>query len=85
MKKISEQGLLNVVADFDQLGGASPGLVAWELFVTETEVSEAWGAAVAAGWLEPAGRDGVFREQMWRLSSNGWRALADQNHPQGER
>ena len=51
MKNISEQGLLNVVADFDQLGGASPGLVAWELFVTETDVSEAWAAMVAAGSL----------------------------------
>jgi hypothetical protein len=53
--------------------------------VTETKVSEAGAAAVAAGWLEPAGRDGVFREQMWRLSSDGWRALADQDQPQGER
>ncbi len=54
MQKISEHGLLEVLADFDQLDGASPGLVAWELFVTEQEVDEAWAlAAAAAGWLPP--------------------------------
>jgi hypothetical protein len=76
MEKISEQGLLEVLADFDGLGGASLGLVAWELFVTEEEVSEAWAFAVAAGWLAPAGRDEVYGEQLWRLTSEGWIARA---------
>jgi hypothetical protein len=76
MEKISEHGLLEVLADFDGLGGASPGLVAWELFVTEQEVSDAWAFAVAAGWLAPAGRDGVYGEQLWRLTSEGWIARA---------
>jgi hypothetical protein len=74
MEKISEQGLLEVLADFDELGGASEGLVAWELFVTEREVREAWAFAVAAGWLAPAGRDEVYGEQLWRLTSEGWLA-----------
>jgi hypothetical protein len=76
MQKISEHGLLEVLADFDELGGASPGLVAWELFVTEQEVREAWAFAVAAGWLAPAGRDQVYGEQLWRLTGEGWNARA---------
>jgi hypothetical protein len=76
MEKISEQGLLEVIADFDGLGGASLGLVAWELFVTEQEVSDAWASAVAAGWLAPAARDEVYGEQLWRLTAEGWIALA---------
>jgi hypothetical protein len=74
MKKISEQGLLDVVAEFDRLGGASLGLVAWELVVAESDVIETWDTAIAAGWLEPAGRDGVFGEQLWRLTADGWMA-----------
>ena len=74
MKKISEQGLLEVVAEFDELGGASLGLIAWELYVTEAEVSEAWASAIAAGWLEASGWDEVSGEQMWRLTAAGWEA-----------
>ena len=74
MEKITEQGLLDVVADFDELGGASLGLVAWELSCAEAEVSEAWAAAVAAGWLAPAGRDEVYDERLWRLTATGWGA-----------
>jgi hypothetical protein len=85
MKKISEQRLLDVVADFEELGGASLGLVAWELDVTEPQVSEAWGAAIAAGWLEPAGRDEVSGEQMWRLTVDGWVERAHLRRPRGDR
>ncbi|HWE08266.1 MAG TPA: hypothetical protein VG325_02860 [Solirubrobacteraceae bacterium] len=80
MEKISEQRLLEVLADFDGFGGASLGLVAWELFVTEEDVREAWAVAVAAGWLAPAGRDDVFGEQLWRLTSEGWIARAANRH-----
>ena len=56
MKKISEQGLLDVLADFDEQGGASLGLAAWELFLSEQDVSETWAAAIAsAGWSPPGG------------------------------
>jgi hypothetical protein len=74
MEKISEQGLLEVLADFDRLGGASLGLVAWELFVTEQDVTEAWEIAVASGWLAPAEQDDVYGEQLWRLTAEGWTA-----------
>ena len=74
MEKITEHGLLDVLADFDELGGASVGLVAWELFCTEAEVSEAWSVAVAAGWLAPAARDDVYGERLWRLTPEGWLA-----------
>ncbi len=83
--KISEQGLLDVVADFDELGGASKGLVAWEMFVTERDVSEAWTSAIAAGWLVPAGWDDVFDERLWRLSDEGWQARSAHRQEDGER
>jgi hypothetical protein len=72
MKKISEQGLLEVLAEFDELGGASLGLVAWELRVPERDVSESWASAVAAGWIAPAELDEVSGERLWRLTSEGW-------------
>lgn len=81
MKRISEQGLLDVIADFDQLGGASLGLVAWEMFVSEQDVSEVWASAQAAGWLEPAGWDDVFGEQLWRLTGPGWLARSAHRRP----
>lgn len=74
MEKISEHGLLEVLADFDEFGGANLGLVAWELFVTEREVSEAWEHALTAGWLAPAGHDDVYGERLWRLTPAGWSA-----------
>ena len=85
MKKISEQGLLDVVAEFDSHGGASLGLVAWELYLTEAEVSDPWAAAIAAGWLERAGWDDVFGEQVWRLTPEGWVARAARRKPRRDR
>ena len=76
MEKTSEHGLLEVLADFDELGGASAGLVAWELFVSESRVSETWAGAVAAGWLAPAEHDDVYGERLWRLTGKGWKARA---------
>ena len=38
----SLQAVLDVVAEFDEYGGASVGLVAWELCVDERLVAEAW-------------------------------------------
>jgi hypothetical protein len=42
MDGISVQVVLEVVADFDDLGGASLSLVAWELFVEDERVAAAW-------------------------------------------
>jgi hypothetical protein len=72
--KLSEQGLLEVLADFDAHGGSSLGLVAWELFTTEQQVRYLWDRAIAQGWLAPAGRDETYGEPLWRLTSRGWAA-----------
>jgi hypothetical protein len=41
MQEITEHGLLEVLADFDGHGGASLGLVAWELCATDQQVKGA--------------------------------------------
>ncbi len=74
MPEITEHGLLEVLADFDGHGGASLGLVAWELWATEQQVKGAWNRAQDAGWLHPAGVDPVYDEQLWRLTPAGWAA-----------
>jgi hypothetical protein len=69
--------VLEVVADFDESGGASSGLVAWELSVEERQVADAWTQAQAEGLLRPAAHDGVSDELMWRLTAGGWAARRD--------
>jgi hypothetical protein len=64
--------VLEVVADFEESGGATLGLVAWELSVDELQVADAWEQAQAERLLEPAGRDNVHDEQLWRLTAAGW-------------
>jgi len=71
---ISGRGLLDVMADFDQFGGASRELVAWELCIEESAVSAAWSRAIADGLLERSGTDEVRGEETWRLTSWGRRA-----------
>jgi hypothetical protein len=72
--KISVQQLLEVVADFEEHGGASPGLVAWELCVDERDVQAAWEHAIAEDWLKSAGRDPASADQLHRLTLEGWAA-----------
>ena len=74
MDDVSLQQMLEVVGDFDEFGGASLGLIAWELFVEEQRVSRAWEQGVAEGLLRRAGRDRVADERLWRLSAGGWAA-----------
>ena len=69
---ISLQGVLEVVGEFDEGGGASIGLVAWELSVDESLVSAAWEQATAKGLIAPARQD--QHEQLWRLTPAGWAA-----------
>ena len=69
---VSLQQVIEVVAEFDDLGGASLGLVAWELCVDEELVAPAWQQAISHGLMRPAGRD--WQEQLWRLGSAGWAA-----------
>lgn len=47
--RVSLQQLLEVVAEFDYAGGASLGLVAWELCVEEELVGSAWQRAIRRG------------------------------------
>ena len=46
MSQISVQRVLEVVGDFDQTGGASLGLVAWELAVDEELLVEGWAREI---------------------------------------
>ncbi|HEY4996676.1 MAG TPA: hypothetical protein VII03_01695 [Solirubrobacteraceae bacterium] len=77
MNKIAVQELLEVLGAFDELGGASPGLVAWELFADEAAVTAAWEHALAEGWLRKAGEDPADDEQLWKLTSRGWAAVRE--------
>jgi hypothetical protein len=77
MDGISVRQVLEVLADFDGLGGASLRLVAWELFVEEQRVAKAWEQMLAGGLLKPAGRDPADDEQLWRLTAGGWAARGE--------
>lgn len=74
---ISLRTALQVIAEFDQYGGASVGLVAWELSVDERLIAEAREQGRAKGLIAPADYD--QREQLSRLTPAGWLAV------QGER
>ena len=69
-RAISVQAVLEVVGEFDPSGGASVGLVAWELCVEERLVLNAWERARIAGLIAAAGHD--QHEQLWRLTPAGW-------------
>ena len=66
----SLRAVLQVLGEFDESGGASVGLVAWELCVDERLVAGAWEQARATGLIAPAGYD--LHEQLWRLTPAGW-------------
>jgi hypothetical protein len=72
LNPISIQQVLEAVAEFDHCGGASLGLVAWELCVDEELVAAAWQQAISHRLISPAGRD--LQDQLWRLSGAGWAA-----------
>ena len=68
----SLQAVLQVVGEFDEYGGASAGLVAWELCVDERLVAGAWEQATATGLIAAAGYH--QHERLWRLTPAGWAA-----------
>lgn len=80
MSQTSVQQVLEVLGEFDQSGGASFGLVAWELSVDEERILDAWEQAQADGLIKPAGNDPLDGEQVWRLTVGGWAALRDGHH-----
>jgi len=71
---ISVQQMLDVVADFDQSGGVSLGLVAWELCVDEPQVLPAWNKAKAEELLTPVHRD--VGGELWRRPQPASRRLS---------
>jgi pimeloyl-ACP methyl ester carboxylesterase len=76
-REISVHDVLGVVADFDQFGGASLALVTWELAIEKQHGARAWEQAQADALIEPAGRDPVHGEQLWRLTARGLARLRD--------
>ena len=62
----SLQAVLQVLGEFDESGGASVGLVAWELCVDERLVAGAWEQARARGLVAPAAYGGCpARRGTW--------------------
>jgi hypothetical protein len=66
--EVSLERLMAVMRDFDEFGGASLELVAWELGEPPSRINAVWTKAIADGVLEPAGVDTAFGEPRWRLS-----------------
>lgn len=73
-QEISVLTVLDVLADFDQFGGASPELVAWELDKDASLIAPAWSRALADGLLEQGETDHTLGENLYRLSERGRRA-----------
>jgi diguanylate cyclase (GGDEF)-like protein len=67
----SVKDVLEVSAHFEESGGASIELTAWELDVELSRVVSAWSHAIKEGLLEPAGTDPASGEEMWCLSDQG--------------
>lgn len=65
----------------DGHGGASRGLLAWELCVEEHELTPAFEVAQDRGLCEPAGEQ--HGEHFWRLTEKG-RAGVSSKDPPGE-
>jgi diguanylate cyclase (GGDEF)-like protein len=70
--------VLDVLARFDEFGGASIELAAWDLGVEDRQVAAAWSRAISGGLLESAGTELALGEEMWRLTDSGRRA--SENH-----
>jgi PAS domain S-box-containing protein len=66
--------LLGTVAE---LGAASPGLVAWELYTDEQVVRGAWTWALRRGLLDRARYDQEGHEWLYELTSHGRATLRE--------
>jgi hypothetical protein len=79
--QISVAHILDAVAGFEEFGGASPPLVAWELCVSEEEVLPAWRCAVRDRLLRHGVHDPDMTAQLWRLTGKGWAAQSPNRIP----
>jgi hypothetical protein len=77
LEPVALQRVLDVLADFDEFGGASRDLLAWELDVEESAVAPAWARAIEDGLLEESAVRDALSDKMWRLSERGKRARED--------
>jgi hypothetical protein len=70
---MSVPAVIEVVGEFEESGGTSLELAAWELGVDERELETVWSLAIDYGLLEPCGINRVDGrdEQMWRLTDGG--------------
>jgi diguanylate cyclase (GGDEF)-like protein len=73
-RDVSMRAVLEVVAHFDQSGGASIELAAWELNADQARVADQWSEALIRGLITRCGTDPGTGEDMWRLSDQGRRA-----------
>ncbi len=76
---VSISELLDVVAQFDQSGGSSVELAAWELNADAKVVAKLWSEVAADGLIAQAGMDPGTGEAMWRLS-DGALPESGENH-----
>ncbi len=74
---ISKPDLLAVLGDFDESGGASQDLAAWELSVEPSEIADSWRAIRAGNLVRYVGEDPMTSEPMYRLTAAGWADLHD--------
>ncbi len=72
-RSVAMHTVLDVFADFDQFGGASIGLVAWELDVDPSNIVASWTQAINDGLLERSGSDTAagYDEELWSLTDRG--------------
>ena len=73
--RVSEVDALGALADFDDLGGMSLELLAWEFCVAPTAIAQLWDQLLNDGLLRPGRPDPTTGEVMHRLSAGGWAAI----------
>jgi hypothetical protein len=74
MDEIAVQQLLEVIADFDESGGASSGWSRGSCPSRNSGSLTLGSRRKADGLLRPAARDRVHDGQLWRLTAGGWAA-----------
>jgi PAS domain S-box-containing protein len=70
-----EVTLRRLLATVAELGGATTGLVAWELAVDSQAVSIPWALATGGGLLERGAYDSTAQDWLYRLTPAGTRTL----------